>query len=288
MSAYCQPSDRQIAPPGRRDPAAPAPAAAAGLVFGEHDRGAARGRRQAPRATWCWWIRASTRPAALRCARARPAGSSDCDALRRQRADARREPITLVGLRIERNAELAQLLDGLPDGGARHRQIGGQRLAGLERAVVETLEHALRQRPLRDGGAHARPRPNSHSLRARGSVPCAHAPHVAAMRVDHERRAGQRKTQHRRQHARRRAAVDRPGWRCDATIDASPTKPDTVTTASQLANSGTSRSEIDAGERADQRGHAFAAAKAVPHREHVAEDGGERAQPPAARPPASA
>ena len=60
-------------------------------------------------------------------------------------------------------------------------------------------------------------------------------------------------------------------------IEASPTNPDTTTTASQVANSGSSSSELDAGERADQRGHALAAAKAVPHRKHVAEDGGERA-----------
>ena len=99
------------------------------------------------------------------------AGSSAWMRSARQRADARREPITLVGLRVERDAELAQLLDRLPDGGARHRQIRGQRLARQERAVVEPLEHALRQRPATMPGAHARPRPNSHSRRARGSVP---------------------------------------------------------------------------------------------------------------------
>ena len=88
-----------------------------------------------------------------------------------QRADAGREPITLVGLRVERDAELAQLLDRLPHRGARDRQIRGQRFAGLEVAIVETLEHALRQRPFAVRWIHVRPRPNSHSLRARGSVP---------------------------------------------------------------------------------------------------------------------
>ena len=74
----------------------------------------------------------------------------------------------------------------------------------------------------------------------------------------------------------------------EAAIDARPTKPETTTTASQQANSGSSRNSVDAGERADQRGDALAAAEAVPHREDVADDGGERAGGGAARPPARA
>src|SRR6185295_3071920 len=53
--------------------------------------------------------------------------------------------ITLAGLRVERDAELAQLFDGLPHGGAGHGEVLGQRLARLIAAVVQALEHALRQ-----------------------------------------------------------------------------------------------------------------------------------------------
>ena len=81
------------------------------------------------------------------------------------------EPVTLAGLRVERDAELAQLLHRLPHRGARHRQVRGQRFTGLEGAIVEPLEHALWQRPVAVRRIHVRPRPNSHSLRARGSVP---------------------------------------------------------------------------------------------------------------------
>ena len=98
-------------------------------------------------------------------------GQQRLDALRRQCTDARTQAITLGSLGIERDAELAQLLHGFPYGGARDRQIRGQRFAGLELAVVEALEYALGQRPCGAHGIHVRPRPNSHSRCARGSVP---------------------------------------------------------------------------------------------------------------------
>ena len=71
-------------------------------------------------------------------------------------------------LGVERDTELAQLLDRFPDRGPGDGEIRGQRLARTEVPVVEPLEHALRQWSFR---VHERPRPNNHSLRARGSVP---------------------------------------------------------------------------------------------------------------------
>ena len=46
MSAYCHAERQADGAPGRRDPAAAAPAAPAGLVFGQHHRGGACRRRQ--------------------------------------------------------------------------------------------------------------------------------------------------------------------------------------------------------------------------------------------------
>ena len=213
MSGYCQASDRQMAPPGGATQ--PRPRRPRPPVWCSASTTAARAGAPAaaPLATACWWTRASIRPAAPRCARARRRGSSACDALRRQRADARREPIALVGLRVERDAELAQLLHRLPHRGARHRQIRGQRFARLEGAVVEPLEHALRQRPGRWRGFTCG--------RARTATACARAARCRracaarcrdACRCTSTAQASANPSSG-VQHARRHAAVDRRGWR---------------------------------------------------------------------------
>ena len=172
-------------------------------------------------------------------ARAHLGGQQRLDALRRQRADARREPITLVGLRVERDAELAQLLHRLPHRGARDRQIRGQRFArdgtrGRRDAGTRAAAAAWRWRRSR-AAAPEQPQPAGARLGAG-----AHAPHVAAMGIDDEHARRPARTPAAASAARRHAAVDRPAWRSAAMIDARPTKPDTMTTASQLANSGSS------------------------------------------------
>jgi hypothetical protein len=85
-------------------------------------------------------------------ARAHGLRQQHLDACGIERTHTRREPISLAGLGVERDAELAQLFHGLPDGGAGHAQLAGQCLARAELAVVEPLEYALGQRLL--GGCH--------------------------------------------------------------------------------------------------------------------------------------
>ena len=191
MSAYCHASERQMAPPGgatQPRPRRPRPPVwcSASTTAGAR---AAGGSDSSSRV----FVDSSVHSTSNASMRARTSRGS---AASMRSADSALTPaceaITLVGLRVERDAELAQLLDGLPHGGARHLEIGGQRLAGLEVAVVEALEHALRQRHRHVMTGRAR---TATERRARGSVPLAHAAHVAAMRVDHERGAGQRETE---------------------------------------------------------------------------------------------
>jgi hypothetical protein len=105
----------------------------------------------------CAYIRGQLSPYALRDSALTPA----------------REAITLAGLRIERHAELAQLLDGLPDGGARHGQISRQRLAGEELPVVERWNTRCGSGALRESLTRAATEQPERG--ARGSVPAAHA-----------------------------------------------------------------------------------------------------------------
>ena len=155
---------------GRCDPRAATAAAAAGLVFRQHQRGH-------PGA----WRRRFEQPGVARLERPLDQQRLDAleyigrqqrlDALRRQRAHTHGQAVTLAGLRIERDTELAQLLDRLPHGGACDVEVSGECFTGLEGTIVQPLEHALRERPVCARWGHERGRPNSHNLRARGSLP---------------------------------------------------------------------------------------------------------------------
>ena len=129
----------------RRDPGTAATAAPAGLVFGQHDGRRIRGGRQRLQQSRIRRLELPLHQQRLD-ARPQPLRQRRQDAIRVQRGDTGGELVALVALRLERHTELAQLLDGLPHRGAGHRQLRGQRLAGAELAVVQALEHPLRQR----------------------------------------------------------------------------------------------------------------------------------------------
>ena len=104
-----------------------------------------------------------------------------------------REPIALAGLRVECDAEFPQLFHRLPHRRARHGQIRGQRVARDGRRDRRAAGNPLWQRPVRGRrliGAGAR---TATTCGARIDA-CAHAPHVAPVRVDHEHGAGHRES----------------------------------------------------------------------------------------------
>ena len=110
--------------------------------------------------------------------------------------------------RLDRHAEFAQRLDRLPDGAARDARGLGQRLAGMERAVGERRERALRGGRGGRAGSCARPAPQPaeqpQAARTRLGAG-AHPAQVAAMGPQHQQRAGDAEGDQRRR--RRRPAT---------------------------------------------------------------------------------